>query len=154
MVVSGTLPKLVVHINEDKVHTLQRMARLLIGDIQASGEAGQGRRTQQQHQGCQTDDLSAVGATGGGADDGGGGEEFFFPNSAAGGAEMDGSAKLLLLYFCVSDMAVELQSQGQPVAELQVGQPRFRILGTVRQGNLKCEKTSQRISRVPLERLK
>ena len=34
--------------------------------------------------------------------------------------EMDGSAKLLLLYFCVSDMAVELQSQGQPVAELQV----------------------------------
>ena len=44
-------------------------------------------------------------------------EESFFPASST---EMDGSAKLLLLYFCVSDMAVELQSQGQPVAELQV----------------------------------
>jgi hypothetical protein len=34
LVITGTLPKLVVHVNEDKVFALERMASLLIGDAE------------------------------------------------------------------------------------------------------------------------
>ena len=36
--------------------------------------------------------------------------------------EVNESARLLLLQFCVADMSIELQSQGKSVAELQVGE--------------------------------
>ena len=100
VVVSGTLPKLIVHINEDKVHTLQRMAQLLIGDIASAAQSSGGRQTDQT---CQTEPEHVIGGFADPAESEG--ESTFFPASGGGGSELDGSAKLLLLYFCVNDMA-------------------------------------------------
>ena len=50
IVVAGQLPKLVVHVNEDKVHTLERMTRLLIGDLEEHNHA-----PNQISSSCQTD---------------------------------------------------------------------------------------------------
>ena len=100
VVVSGTLPKLIVHINEDKVHTLQRMAQLLIGDIASAAQSSGGRQTDQT---CQTEPEHVIGGFADPAESES--ESTFFPASGGGGSDLDGSAKLLLLYFCVNDMA-------------------------------------------------
>ena len=99
VVVSGTLPKLIVHINEDKVHTLQRMAQLLIGDIASAAQSSGGRQTDQT---CQTEPEHVIGGFADPCAQSEGESTFFL---ASGGSELDGSAKLLLLYFCVNDMA-------------------------------------------------
>ena len=102
VVISGTLPKLIVHVNEDKVHTLERMTRLLIGDIEKTNEASKS---------CQTEDILLNKPE----------EELDLWSTTFDHPKVvDGSSKLLLMYFCVADMSVELQSQGRSVAELQV----------------------------------
>ena len=116
VVVSGTLPKLIVHINEDKVHTLQRMAQLLIGDIASAAQSSGGRQTDQT---CQTEPEHVIGGFADPAESES--ESTFFPASGGGGSELDGSAKLLLLYFCVSDMAgLATISHFLPAAKRQV----------------------------------
>lgn len=48
-------------------------------------------------------------------------KEGLFSSLKPGGFEdTNGAAKLLLVYFCIADLSVELQSQGKGIAELQV----------------------------------
>jgi hypothetical protein len=120
IMIAGNLPKLVVHINEDKVHTLERITRLLLGDLEEQNSPNQSSAA------CQTDTDFFMNPDGFDGDDtklledyGEEADQNFFskwePKS-----NVDASSKLLLLYFCVSDMSVQLQSQGKSVAELQV----------------------------------
>ena len=120
IIIAGTLPKLVVHINEDKVHTIERMTRLLLGDLEDQHSPNQISAS------CQTDSNYFMGSDGPNDDDtiinediGRTDDQNFFskwePKS-----DLDASSKLLLLYFCVTDMSIQLQSQGKSVAELQV----------------------------------
>ena len=121
IVVAGTLPKLIVHINEDKVHTLERMTKLLIGDMEEQYHA-----PNQTSASCQTDADLFVSSDEFIEEDtrlqeqiGENNDQDFFSKWEPK-PDVDASSKLLLLYFCVTDMSVELQSQGKSVAELQV----------------------------------
>ena len=126
IVVSGTLPKLNVHVNEDKVHSLERIATLLAGDLEADN-----LKEDMANKGMQTEGTDFI------LDDYVEDEDdqeeglFSFQPWTEGSAKpdtdradnktvLDESSKLLLLYFCVSDMSVELQSMGKSIAELQV----------------------------------
>jgi vacuolar protein sorting-associated protein 13D len=90
---SGSLPKLVVHINEQKVAAIRSM----IHHMQGEGLPSPFR----------TQDLSPVHQ----AD----------VESVQGEARtINENASLLVLRFCIDDMSLEVQSRGRPVAELQV----------------------------------
>lgn len=111
IVISGTLPKLNVHVNEEKIQSLERMTRLLIlGDAERE-EASKVSAA------CQTDDLLNTPMSSPIED-----EEIgnLFSDWNSKTSDVNSAAKLLLIQFCVSDMAVELQSQGRSIVELQV----------------------------------
>ena len=118
IMIAGNLPKLVVHVNEDKVHTLERITRLLLSDLEEKNMPNQSSAA------CQTDsdigmnsDLLFDDAKATDEFDDEANQNFF---SKWEPPNVDASTKLLLLYFCVSDMSVQLQSQGKSIAELQV----------------------------------
>ena len=109
LVVAGTLPKLNVHVNEDKVFALERMTSLLIGDAED-------HYTSTVSTGVQTaaDPLQA----GAGASEQ---DDFtIFSEWRPKQLDINESSKLMVVQFCVTDMSVELQSQGKSIAELQV----------------------------------
>ena len=85
-VVSGTLPKLVVHINEDKVNTLQRMARLVIGEAAAASGGGG------LDQSCQTEDVVNVMSEA---------ESLFPPPPSAESGEGAGRLYFCAYHFCL-----------------------------------------------------
>ncbi len=98
VVISGTLPKLNVHVNEDKLHTLSKIGGLIMGDPEVAAENNIPVVID--------DELSDKDE-----------ETYFQPWRET--TENDES-KYLLLYFCVAEMSVELQSMGRSIAELQV----------------------------------
>lgn len=129
VIVSGTLPKLVIHINEEKVFVVERMLRLILGE-----SFGEKSRVSQVSIGVQTDDFNDQNML-----------DESFEESANPFAEwkpgqaVDELSKLLVLQFCIADLTVELQSQvlnhlqesdslaintfvlqGKSIAELQV----------------------------------
>ncbi|TRY62990.1 hypothetical protein TCAL_03981 [Tigriopus californicus] len=110
-VISGTLPKLNMHVNEDKIHSLERMTRLLI-----LGDAEQ-EETSKMSAACQTDDLLDTPMSSPNEE-----EEIgnLFSDWNSKTSEVNPASTLLLIQFCVSDLAVELQSQGKSIVELQV----------------------------------
>ena len=119
IMVAGNLPKLVVHVNEDKVHTVERITRLLLGDLEGENQPNQSSAS------CQTE--TELGINSDFLHDGENIPEEFdietdhnFFSKWEPKPDVDASTKLLLLYFCVSDMSVQLQSQGKSIAELQV----------------------------------
>ena len=119
IMIAGNLPKLVVHVNEDKVHTLERITRLLLGDLEDHNLPNQSSAS------CQTEsdfglttDLPYDSEKVTEETDMESDQNFFSKWEPK--PDVDASTKLLLLYFCVSDMSVQLQSQGKSIAELQV----------------------------------
>ena len=101
--VAGTLPRLNVHVNEDKVFALERMTSLLIGDAEE-------HYTSTASTGVQTSDPLLAGTeTGGGDDDP---ADFTIFSEWRPRQDVDESSKLMVVQFCVTDMSVELQSQG------------------------------------------
>ena len=101
LIVSGTLPGLRLHFNEDKLVTLKHVvARLLGPQYGASRETF----TQTDTEDDQVEDEDGLDLFG-----------EWRPSS-----ETDISSKLLVAHFCVSDLSIELQSSGKPVAEIQV----------------------------------
>ena len=103
VLVSGTLPGLRLHFNEDKLVTLKHVLVRLLG-----AEYGASREMATQTVGEEEDSLDGEGL----------GEAIFGewqPDN-----DVDISAKLMVAHFCVSDLSIELQSSGRPVAEVQV----------------------------------
>ena len=104
VVVAATLPRLQLHFNEEKVVTLKHMvARMLGPDYGGRVDAG----TQTQAEG---EDRAGQG----------GDETLALWSEWEPDSCTEVSAKLLVAHFTVSDLSVELQSLGRPVAELQV----------------------------------
>ena len=112
--ISGTLPKLSVHINEDKVYLLDRINRLLIDQPSSKGDDAVRRSVP-----TQTFDMTDVEPED---------VKFLYKKNdgifASHNSKTDNSCestpKLFLLYFCIADMSVELQSLGKSIVELQV----------------------------------
>ena len=104
LVVAANLPRLQLHVNEGKVRTLRHMvARMLGPDYGGKTEAAtQTLATDGDFEGGPGDETLALWSD-------------WEPDS---GAEV--SARLLVAHFVVSDLSLELQSQGRPVVELQV----------------------------------
>ena len=102
LIVSGTLPGLRLHFNEDKLVTLKHaVARLLGPQYGASRETSTQTETEEDQEEESEEGLDLFGE--------------WQSNS-----ETDISSKLLVAHFCVSDLSIELQSSGKPVAEIQV----------------------------------
>lgn len=105
IVVSGRLPKLVVHFNEDKIFALERMTRLLLqGGDDGGGAAKASVATQTAEAG------SADAAEG---------EGLALFSEWSPEQDVDEASRLLAVQFCVSEMSVELRSQEKSLAELQ-----------------------------------
>ncbi|CAB3365707.1 Hypothetical predicted protein [Cloeon dipterum] len=92
--VSGTLPKLVVHVNEQKVNTLRSMVCHMLGEGLPSPFRPQDSPIR----------LRRI-------------DEQPSPDPFR---EMSENAFLCVFRFCVDDMSLEVQSRGRSVAELQV----------------------------------
>ncbi|XP_059469653.1 intermembrane lipid transfer protein VPS13D isoform X2 [Neocloeon triangulifer] len=90
--VSGNLPKLVVHVNEQKVTTMRRMVRHMLGE----GLPSPFRPPE-----------SPI-------------ENRNLPSAEAGKDMSPDTAYLCVFRFCIDDMSLEVQSRGRSVAELQV----------------------------------
>ena len=103
LLVSGTLPGLRLHFNEDKLVTLKHVLVRLLGP-----EYGATREIFTQ---TVSDDVTTEDAADDGLDIFG---EWDTDN------DVDISSKLLVAHFCVSDLSIELQSYGKPIAEVQV----------------------------------
>ena len=104
LLVSGTLPSLRLHFNEDKMVTLKHvLVRMLGAEYGASREAASQTVNDTEDDGDDVDNLAIFGE--------------WQPDTDT---ETDIASKLLVAHFCVSDLSVELQSGGRPVAEVQV----------------------------------
>lgn len=118
VVISGTLPKLNVHVNEDKINILDRITQLIISDLDSdqTNTDMANKLIQTELGSCSHNILDDSFFE----EDIGGGEDFFHQEWNDKKKSVDESSKLLLLYFCISDMSVELQSMGKSIVELQV----------------------------------
>ncbi len=90
--ISGTLPRLSIHLNEDKVGILVKATRLFQNMDTAVGTPS----SSEEHN---TEGQESAGS--------------FLDN-------MDEADVFLLVYFCVTELSVELQSQGRSLVELQM----------------------------------
>ena len=103
LLVSGTLPGLRLHFNEDKLVTLKHvLVRLLGPEYGASREMATQTVTEQEDDNGESEDGLAIFG------------EWDRDN------DVDVASKLLVAHFCVSDLSIELQSFGKPIAEVQV----------------------------------
>ena len=101
LLVSATLPSLRLHFNEDKMVSLKHLlVRMLGPEYGASREAA--TQTIEDTEDVEADDNLAIFGE-------------WQPDT-----DTDIASKLLVAHFCVSDLSVELQSGGRPVAEVQV----------------------------------
>jgi vacuolar protein sorting-associated protein 13D len=107
IVVSGNLPQLSVHVNEEKVTTLRRMSDMLKRDYQTwttpMGTASSTTVSPTSH-----DDVSMD------VED----TDIFASFEAQ--KDVDESSKLFYIHFCISDLSLELQSRGKSVAQFQI----------------------------------
>ena len=104
LLVSATLPSLRLHFNEDKMVSLKHLlVRMLGPEYGASREAATQtiEDTEDDTGEEEADNLAIFGE--------------WQPDT-----DTDIASKLLVAHFCVSDLSVELQSGGRPVAEVQV----------------------------------
>lgn len=101
LTLSGNLPKLVVHVNEQKIQAL----RTLLDVISGKGLPSPFRSVDE----SPSDDVVDM------AQFDREGEDVHYSEHSD-----NGCAKLLMLQFCVDQMAFEVQSRGRSVAELQV----------------------------------
>lgn len=97
LTLTGNLPKLVAHVNEDKVKAVQTLINVISGKGLISPLRSQ--------EGTPADDSPVVDIE----------DSSAFPED-----EKDTTAKLLMLQFSIDQMALEVQSRGRSVAELQV----------------------------------
>ena len=106
--ISGTLPQLSVHVNEDKVSTLKRMSNMLKRDYETwttpsatltTAAAPIPTENSTETEGDETDDIFSA---------------------FDGQKDVDESSKLFYLYFCIADLSLELQSRGSSVAQFQI----------------------------------
>ena len=104
IVISGNLPQLSVHINEDKVSTLKRMSTMLKRDFDTWSAPTNALVSLPLATSPVTCDIDE--------DDG----DLF---SALEG-DVDESSKLFYLYFCIADLSLELQSRGKSLAQFKV----------------------------------
>ena len=105
IVVSGNLPRLNVHINEEKLFALQRMFSLLRGDYDFKSSF-HSIAIQTDLDSIDTDDEPQI-------------DKSYHQHHKPETKETNPN-KVILIHFCVKDMAVELQSQGKSITELQV----------------------------------
>ena len=108
IVISGTLPQLSVHVNEDKVLTLKRMSNMLKRDYETWTTPGSTLPTSatqiptensMESEGDENDDIFSA-----------------FESQK----DVDESSKLFYLYFCIANLSLELQSRGSSVAQFQI----------------------------------
>ena len=103
IIISATLSWLQLHFNEEKVVTLKHMVARLVGpDYGSRKEAMTQTVEADMVDSDQSEDSLALCGS-------------LQPTSGA-----DVSSRLVVAHFCVSDLCLELQSQGKPVAEVQV----------------------------------
>ena len=112
---SGTLPKLSAHINEDKIHAVDRIIGLVFRDGHPPSPRTSG--TEQSSQTCLTSMLAAPGSFGSDPKTEDPPESGFLFNK---GNVVDETVVLALVYFCIAEMSVEVQSLGKSIVELQV----------------------------------
>ncbi|KAJ9601169.1 hypothetical protein L9F63_000689, partial [Diploptera punctata] len=98
LTISGNLPRLVVHVNEQKIEALRTMAAII---------GGKGLPSPFRSQQVSSDDVA---------------EDVVNVSNVSETQEWAGRemARLIMLQFCVDQMALEVQSRGRCVAELQV----------------------------------
>lgn len=96
LTITGNLPKLVAHVNEDKVKAIQTLVNVISGKGLISP-----MRSQENSPGEET--LSAI-----------------YDDDSISEEEKDTGARLLMLQFSIDQMALEVQSRGRSIAELQV----------------------------------
>ena len=111
---SGTLPKLSAHINEDKIHAVDRIIGLVFRDGHPPSPRTSG--TEQSSQTCLTSMLAAPGSFGSDPKTEDPPESGFLFNKG----NVDETVVLALVYFCIAEMSVEVQSLGKSIVELQV----------------------------------
>ena len=112
---SGTLPKLSAHINEDKIHAVDRIIGLVFRDGDPPSPRTSG--TEQSSQTCLTSMLADPGSFGSDPKTEDPPESGFLFNK---GNVVDETVVLALVYFCIAEMSVEVQSLGKSIVELQV----------------------------------
>ena len=101
ILVSGTLPSLRLHFNEDKMVTLKHfLVRMLGAEYGASREVAT-QTVEDTEETLPGDNMAIFGE--------------WQPDT-----DTDISSRMLVAHFCVSDLSVELQSGGRPVVEVQV----------------------------------
>jgi vacuolar protein sorting-associated protein 13D len=108
IVVSGNLPQLFVHLNEDKVCAIERVTQMLLG--QATLASGPSRATST----VEPPHLLTV------PEEEAGAEPISLFSDWSLAPEVDQAAKLVLLQFSVSELSTSLQLQGKSIAELRV----------------------------------
>ena len=132
--ISGNLPRLNIHFNEEKLQTIKHYLERLIGP-ELTGKSGGSssrktsrinqressdasdlqpsspRKDQQKERDSPGDDV---------AKDSGEGEQLALFQSWSPKEGTDVESRLLLAQFLVSDLSIDIQSQGKPVAELQL----------------------------------
>lgn len=115
LTMSGSLPKLVAHVNEHKIAAVTQMLNTLsASNIQSphktspllDGSVGASPSTSNLEEATSTEQMTASAASG----------------SSAGGEEEQPRdvTKIIILQFVIDQMALEVQSRGRSIAELQV----------------------------------
>ena len=108
---SGTLPKLSIHINEHKIHALEIFRQLLLAesdDAQAPSTQYDNRSSVSTQTPMPVSTLNPIASTNSESPP-------IFDSTQLKSEEM-----LILVYFCVNDMSIELQSLEKSIVELQV----------------------------------
>ncbi|RZF46007.1 hypothetical protein LSTR_LSTR006773 [Laodelphax striatellus] len=111
LTLSGNLPKLIVHVNEQKIQALRTLfyvvsGRGLLSPFKSYDPSPMQERTDA--------DANTEGGSDGEATDNNKSEASYSEHTH------NGSARLLMLQFSIDQMALEVQSRGRSVAELQV----------------------------------
>lgn len=104
---SGTLPRLSMHVNEDKVAAVDKIVTLLSrgDDERKSASLLKDQFTQTLFSGYQSSGSS---------------EDLATQTEKTNQSAVDEASVIFLVYFCITEMSVEIQSLGKSIVELQV----------------------------------
>ena len=122
--ISGTLPKLSAHINEDKVYLLDRINRLLMD--QPTSKTDNANRKSVPTQTCEETIEEEDGTKSSAKKTDDVPQRHIKEDDSL--VEIESTPKLFLVYFCIAEMSVELQSLGKSIVELQVLLHAFNFL--------------------------
>ena len=105
-----------MHINEDKIHAVGRMVHLLVGDLNAQEPERASTSTQ-----TPVDNLASG----------------VIPSSAIfDSVQLGNEALLILVYFCINDLSIEVQSLEKSIVELQVTGVKASLTKRLQETNL------------------